>query len=277
MDPVFFVIDLQDAKKKLILKVRSQNESQISRNQGFFYFICMMIEGSGCLPLTNGSGSGSRRPKNIRGSDGSGSDPQHWLEAVFRGSESGSISQRHGSADPDPDPHQNVMDPQHWLEGDLFYGPVADLDLEAAEDEYCPGDGGDGPPDGRRQAREVQDDEHHGAGRGGSQALPINQCIRLFLPVPMCLPEHKCPINQFINLLLPVPMCLPEHKCPTDQSIDKTVCNGPGRGGSQALNTQVSCQSINLLNCLYQYLYVFLNISVLPINTFIRLFVPVTM
>ncbi len=31
------------------------------------------------------------------------------------GSESGSISQRHGSADPDPDPPQNVMDPQHWL------------------------------------------------------------------------------------------------------------------------------------------------------------------
>jgi hypothetical protein len=32
------------------------------------------------------------------------------------GSKSGSeaISQRHGSANPDPDPHQNVMDPQHW-------------------------------------------------------------------------------------------------------------------------------------------------------------------
>jgi hypothetical protein len=30
------------------------------------------------------------------------------------GSESGSISQRHGTADPDPDPHQNVMDPEHW-------------------------------------------------------------------------------------------------------------------------------------------------------------------
>ena len=29
---------------------------------------------------------------------------------------SGSISQRHGSADPDPDPPQNVMDPQHWLQ-----------------------------------------------------------------------------------------------------------------------------------------------------------------
>jgi hypothetical protein len=33
------------------------------------------------------------------------------------GSASGSISQRHGSADPDldPDPPQNVMDPQHCL------------------------------------------------------------------------------------------------------------------------------------------------------------------
>ena len=30
------------------------------------------------------------------------------------GSESGSISQRHVSADPDPDPYQNVMDPQHY-------------------------------------------------------------------------------------------------------------------------------------------------------------------
>ncbi len=29
---------------------------------------------------------------------------------------SGSISQRHGSADPDPDPPQNVMDPQHCFE-----------------------------------------------------------------------------------------------------------------------------------------------------------------
>jgi hypothetical protein len=27
---------------------------------------------------------------------------------------SGSISQRHGSADPDNDAPQNVMDPQHW-------------------------------------------------------------------------------------------------------------------------------------------------------------------
>ncbi len=27
---------------------------------------------------------------------------------------SGSISLRHGSTDPDPDSHQNVMDPEHW-------------------------------------------------------------------------------------------------------------------------------------------------------------------
>jgi hypothetical protein len=26
----------------------------------------------------------------------------------------GSISQRYGSGNPDPDPHQNVTDPQHW-------------------------------------------------------------------------------------------------------------------------------------------------------------------
>jgi hypothetical protein len=28
---------------------------------------------------------------------------------------SGSISQKHGSEDPVPDPPQNVMDPEHWL------------------------------------------------------------------------------------------------------------------------------------------------------------------
>jgi hypothetical protein len=37
---------------------------------------------------------------------------------------SGSISQRHGSADPDPDPHQNVMDPQHWLDPVVMYSTV---------------------------------------------------------------------------------------------------------------------------------------------------------
>ncbi len=45
-----------------------------SRNQGFSYYFCLLIEGSGYvplttvtrLPLTNGSGSGSRRPQNIK-------------------------------------------------------------------------------------------------------------------------------------------------------------------------------------------------------------------
>jgi hypothetical protein len=82
-DPAIFVIDLQDASKKLIYntifsayyflkvhlhhfsKIKSQKESQNSRNQGFSYYFCMMIEGSGSgsIPLTTRSGSG--RPKNI--------------------------------------------------------------------------------------------------------------------------------------------------------------------------------------------------------------------
>jgi hypothetical protein len=88
-DPVIFVIDLQDANKKLIHffifsafyflkvhlhlfpKIKSQKESQNSRNQGFSYYSCMMIEGSrsgaesGSTPLTNGSGARSGRPKNM--------------------------------------------------------------------------------------------------------------------------------------------------------------------------------------------------------------------
>jgi hypothetical protein len=39
---------------------------------------------------------------------------------------SGSISQRHGSADPDLDPPQNVMDPQHWPTGSIFVIQDAD-------------------------------------------------------------------------------------------------------------------------------------------------------
>ncbi len=84
-DPAFSVVDLQDANKKQIFyfifsayyflkihihlfsKIKSQKESQNSRNQGFSYYFCIMIEGSrsGSIPLTNGSGSGSRRPKNM--------------------------------------------------------------------------------------------------------------------------------------------------------------------------------------------------------------------
>ena len=52
-----------------ISKIKSQKESQNSRNQGFsyYYIFCMMLEGSGAgsgsISLTSGSGSG--RPKNM--------------------------------------------------------------------------------------------------------------------------------------------------------------------------------------------------------------------
>jgi hypothetical protein len=74
-DPAIFIIDLQDANKKLILKksfsayyflkvhtgiyhfskIKCQKKSKKSRNEGFSYYFCLMIEGSG-----------SRRPKNMR-------------------------------------------------------------------------------------------------------------------------------------------------------------------------------------------------------------------
>ncbi len=40
-------------------------KSPNSRNQCFSYSLCLMIEGSGSISLTNGSGCGSGRPKNI--------------------------------------------------------------------------------------------------------------------------------------------------------------------------------------------------------------------
>ncbi len=42
-----------------------KKKSQNSRNHGFSYYFCLMLEGSrsGSIPLTNGSGS--RRPKNM--------------------------------------------------------------------------------------------------------------------------------------------------------------------------------------------------------------------
>ncbi len=82
-DPAIFVIDLQDASKKLIFnkifpasyflkvhlhhfsKIKSQKESQNRRNQGFSYYFCMMIEGSGSGSIPRTSGSGSGRPKNM--------------------------------------------------------------------------------------------------------------------------------------------------------------------------------------------------------------------
>ncbi len=82
----FFFIDLQDANKKqfffkklsclllfegtctmyiIFQRQKLKKKSQNSRNQGFSYYFCLMIEGSGSrsVPPTYGSGSGSRRPQ----------------------------------------------------------------------------------------------------------------------------------------------------------------------------------------------------------------------
>jgi hypothetical protein len=82
-DPAIIVIDLQEAKNNLsfllftfegtftsFFKEKDQ-KSQNSRNQGFSYYFCLMIEGAGsrCVPLTNGSGSDPGGPKTY----GSGS------------------------------------------------------------------------------------------------------------------------------------------------------------------------------------------------------------
>jgi hypothetical protein len=73
-DPSIFIIDLQDANKKQILKkifcillfegtftsfskVKCQKEVTKQSKSRFFLLFCLVIEGSG-------AGSGSRRPKN---------------------------------------------------------------------------------------------------------------------------------------------------------------------------------------------------------------------
>jgi hypothetical protein len=87
LDPSIFITDLQDGNKKLIFlkvflyitvlrylyiifKAKKAKIFHITVDQGYSYYICLMIEGSGSgagsgsrsIPLTNGSGSG--RPKN---------------------------------------------------------------------------------------------------------------------------------------------------------------------------------------------------------------------
>jgi hypothetical protein len=53
-------------------KIKIMKKSQNWRNQGFSYYFCLMMEGSGVGPgaesvlVTNGSGCGSGKPKNIR-------------------------------------------------------------------------------------------------------------------------------------------------------------------------------------------------------------------
>ncbi len=59
----FFCILLLEGTFTLFFKDKKSKKSQNSRNQGFSYYFCMMIEGSGSITLTNGYGS--RRPKNM--------------------------------------------------------------------------------------------------------------------------------------------------------------------------------------------------------------------
>ncbi len=84
-DPSVFITDLQDANKKLFFlkrfpvyyffkvrtctsfsKIKSQKMSQNSRNQGFSYYICLMIEGSG-------SGRPKSKPEGPKASGSGGS------------------------------------------------------------------------------------------------------------------------------------------------------------------------------------------------------------
>jgi hypothetical protein len=81
-DPAIFVTDLQDANKKVFFyksfsayyflkghilnfsNIKVKKKSQSSKNQGFFYYFCLVIEGSESITLANGFGS--ERLKNIR-------------------------------------------------------------------------------------------------------------------------------------------------------------------------------------------------------------------
>ncbi len=102
-DPNVFVIDLQDAKKTNVVnkfsayyflkvplhffsKRKSLKEITNRRNQGFSYYFCLMIEGSGSgfgsesrsIPLT--SGSGTQKHMDLVDPD---SDPEHWCFAIM--------------------------------------------------------------------------------------------------------------------------------------------------------------------------------------------------
>ncbi len=77
-EPAIFVSDLQSGNVKFYFCLLlfggtfasffKDKKSQNSRNEGFYSYFCLIIEGSGSgsTPRINGSGSGSRRSKNIR-------------------------------------------------------------------------------------------------------------------------------------------------------------------------------------------------------------------
>ncbi len=95
-EPAICVIDLHDSNKKRIkifffcllpfegpftsfFKDRKSKISQKKvRIKVFLTWSCLMIEGSGSIPLTHGSGSGSGRPKNMWTPVYPDPDSEHW-------------------------------------------------------------------------------------------------------------------------------------------------------------------------------------------------------
>ncbi len=68
LDPAIFIIGLKDAYKKVPLYnffKETKSQKEVAKIKVFLTIFCLLIEGSGSIPLTNGSGSGSRRPKNM--------------------------------------------------------------------------------------------------------------------------------------------------------------------------------------------------------------------
>jgi hypothetical protein len=61
---IFIYILLFEGTFTLFFEDKGHKKSRNSRNQGFSYYFCLMMEVSGAIPLTNGSGSG--RPKIFR-------------------------------------------------------------------------------------------------------------------------------------------------------------------------------------------------------------------
>jgi hypothetical protein len=60
--PKFFCLFLFEGTFTPFSKIKKSKKNR--RHQCFSYYFCLMLKGSGSIPLTNGSGS--RRPKNIR-------------------------------------------------------------------------------------------------------------------------------------------------------------------------------------------------------------------
>jgi hypothetical protein len=63
---VFLLISFKRYIYIICQRQKVKKKSQNSRNQCFAYYFCLMVDGFGSVPLTYGSGSGSRMPKNIR-------------------------------------------------------------------------------------------------------------------------------------------------------------------------------------------------------------------